>query len=112
MFERRSEPLISQAQWLLRLLRSLRLASIVVGTSLAAGIFGYHVLGHMGWVDSLLEASMILAGMGPVAPLQSDAVKIFASVYALFSGFILLAAAGIVVAPILHRLMHHFHQDK
>ena len=112
MFERRSEPLISRTQWFLRLLKSLRLASIVVGISLAVGIVGYHTLGHMGWIDSLLEASMILAGMGPVAPLQSDAVKIFASIYALFSGFILLAAAGIVVAPILHRLMHHFHQDK
>jgi hypothetical protein len=112
MYERRSQPLISRTQWLLRLARSLRVAGAVVGVSLLVGMLGYHFLGNLNWVDSLLEASMILAGMGPVAPLQGDTVKIFASVYALFSGFVLLAAAGIVLAPILHRLMHHFHQDK
>jgi hypothetical protein len=112
MYERRSEPLISQARWLWRLARSLRLAGMVIGLSLLAGILGYHLLGHLGWVDSLLEAAMILGGEGPIAPMQNDAVKIFASLYALFSGFVLLAAAGIVVAPILHRLMHHFHQEK
>ena len=111
-FERRSQPLISRARWFLRLARSLRLAGMVIGLSLLTGILGYHFLGHLGWVDSLLEASMILGGEGPIAPMQNDAVKIFASLYALFSGFILLAAAGIVIAPILHRLMHHFHQEK
>jgi len=112
MYEHRSQPLISRTQWVLRMLRSLRLAIAVVGVSLLAGILGYHLLGHLNWVDSFLEASMILGGEGPVAPLQSDAVKIFASLYALFSGFVLLAAASIVVAPALHRLMHLFHQDK
>jgi len=94
------------------MLRSLRIAAIVVGLSLLAGILGYHFLGHLNLVDSLLEASMILGGEGPIAPMQNDAVKIFASLYALFSGFVLLAAAGIIIAPILHRLMHHFHQEK
>ncbi len=111
MFEHKNQPLISQAQWFLRLARSLRLAGTVVVVSLLVGIIGYHFLGNMNWVDSFLEASMILAGMGPVAALQSDPVKIFAALYALFSGFVLLAAAGIVVAPFLHRLMHHFHQE-
>jgi len=110
-YERRSQPILSRTQWLLRLLRSVRLAAMVVGVSLVIGILGYHFLGHLNWVDSFLEASMILAGEGPISPLQNDAVKIFASIYALFSGFILLAAAGIVIAPILHRLMHYFHQD-
>ncbi len=112
MYERRSQPLLSRTQWLLRLLRSMRLAGMVVGVSLLAGILGYHFMGGMNGVDSFLEASMILGGEGPIAPLQNDTVKIFASLYALFSGFVLLAAAGIVIAPILHRLMHHFHQDK
>ena len=111
-YERRSQPLISQAQWLLRLMHSLRLAGAVIGISLLSGIIGYHFLGHLNWVDSFLESAMILGGEGPIAPLQNDVVKIFASIYALFSGFILLAAAGIVIAPVLHRLMHHFHQDK
>lgn len=93
------------------MLRSLARAARVVAASLLVGIIGYHFLGHLGWVDSLLEASMILGGMGPVAVMQNDAVKIFASFYALFSGFILLAAASIVVAPMLHRIMHHFHAE-
>lgn len=112
MYERRSQPLISRTRWILRMLRSLRLAFAVVGVSLLAGILGYHVLGHLNFVDALLEASMILGGEGPIAPMQNDAVKIFAALYALFSGLVLLAAAGIVVAPALHRMMHHFHQDK
>jgi hypothetical protein len=111
MYERRSQPVISRAQMLMRVLHSVRRAAVVVGVSLLAGIIGYHFLGHLNWVDSFLEASMILAGEGPINPLQNDAVKIFASCYALFSGFVLLAAAGIIVAPLLHRLMHSFHQD-
>ena len=84
---------------------------MVVTVSLLLGVLGYHVLGHLGWVDSFLEAAMILGGEGPIAQMQTDTVKIFASFYALFSGFIVLAASSIVIAPILHRLMHHFHQD-
>lgn len=112
MFEHRHQPLISHHQWLRRVARSLRIALGVVAVSLVAGISGYHLLGHIGWVDSILEASMILAGMGPVAVMQNDAVKIFASFYALFSGFILLATSGIIMAPFLHRLLHHFHVDE
>jgi len=112
MYERRSQPLLSRARWYMRLLRSMRLALTVVGLSLAAGIIGYHFIGGLSWIDSLLESAMILGGEGPIAPMQNDAVKIFASIYALFSGFVLLAAAGIIVAPVLHRLMHHFHQEK
>jgi hypothetical protein len=111
MYENRSQPVISRTRWYLRMLRSLRLALVVVGLSLLAGIIGYHLLGALSWVDSFLEASMILGGEGPIAPMQNDAVKIFASLYALFSGFVLLAAAGIILAPALHRLMHHFHQE-
>ena len=64
---------------------------------------------HLGWIDALLEASMILSGMGPVAPMQNETVKIFASFYALISGFVLLTSASIVIAPVLHRFLHHFH---
>lgn len=112
MYERRSQPVISRSRWYMRMLRSLRMAVVVIGVSLLAGIIGYHFLGGLSWVDSLLEASMILGGEGPIAPMQNNAVKVFASFYALFSGFVLLAAAGIILAPALHRLMHHFHQEK
>jgi hypothetical protein len=109
MYEHHSEPVISRAQWLLRMFHSARLALGTIGVSLLIGITGYHLLGNLGWVDALLEASMILGGMGPVAVMDNDAVKIFASFYALFSGLMLVAVAGILLAPFLHRLMHHFH---
>ncbi|MBU6474851.1 MAG: hypothetical protein KGL10_09420 [Alphaproteobacteria bacterium] len=112
MYERRNQPLITRAQWLRRLARSLRLSAAIVGVSLLSGILGYHFWGHLNWVDALLEASMILAGMGPVAPMRNDAVKIFASFYALFSGFVILAASSVALAPVLHRFLHRFHQEK
>jgi hypothetical protein len=80
---------------------------------LGIGMLGYHLIESMSWVDSLLNASMILGGMGPVTPLQTDAGKIFASFYALYSGVVLLASVGVLAAPILHRFMHRFHlQDE
>jgi hypothetical protein len=80
---------------------------------LGIGVLGYHLIESMSWVDSLLNASMILGGMGPVTPLQTDAGKIFASFYALYSGVVLLASVGVLAAPILHRFMHRFHlQDE
>ena len=82
--------------------------------SLGIGMTGYHFLESLSWLDSLLNASMILGGMGPVNPLQTAAGKIFASFYALYSGVVLLAAVGILVAPIFHRFLHRFHlaEDK
>lgn len=72
-------------------------------------MIGYHFLEGLTWIDSLLNASMILGGMGPVTPLQTTAGKIFASAYALYSGVILLASVGILITPIFHRFLHHFH---
>ena len=80
--------------------------------ALSRGIAGYHILAGLGFVDSLLEASMILGGMGPVKELHSDAAKIFASIYALFSGIIFIALMGIMLAPVAHRVMHKFHVDE
>ena len=80
--------------------------------ALMIGIAGYHFLSGFNWVDSLLEASMILGGMGPVRELPNDAAKVFASIYALFSGLILIAVMGIILSPVLHRVMHKFHVDE
>jgi hypothetical protein len=77
--------------------------------ALGIGIVGYHVLGGLSWIDAVLEASMILGGMGTVAPMNNDAVKIFASVYALFSGFVALSSMAVIIGPWLHRLLHHLH---
>ena len=77
--------------------------------SLGIGMIGYHIFEGLSWLDSLLNASMILGGMGPVNPLKTDAGKVFASFYALYSGVILLASVGILITPIFHRFLHRFH---
>ena len=79
---------------------------------LILGIVGYHYIAGFDWVQSLLEASMILGGMGPVRELPNDGAKIFASVYALFSGLIFIAIMGLVLAPVVHRILHKFHVDE
>ena len=72
-------------------------------------MLGYHFLESLSWIDALLNASMILGGMGPVTPLQTNAGKIFASFYSIYSGVILLASVGVLAAPIFHRFLHRFH---
>jgi hypothetical protein len=90
------------------------IGALLLVFSLGAGMAGYHFLENLSWIDSLLNAAMILGGMGPVNPLQSDAGKIFASFYAIYSGVILLASVGVLIAPIFHRFLHQFHlaEDK
>jgi hypothetical protein len=108
-FERRQDKLLPRRLFLWRLARWCAMAAAVVVGSLAVGICGYHYLDGLPWVDSLLNASMILGGMGPVDPMKSNAAKIFASLYALYSGLALIAVVGLMLAPILHRLLHKFH---
>ena len=112
MFERRREKLATLPVFLRRMLASLGLAGLLVAAALFLGISGYHWIAGFSWVDSLLEASMILGGMGPVNPLPSDAAKVFASCYALFSGLMFIAVMGIVLGPLVHRFLHKFHVDE
>jgi flagellar biosynthesis protein FliR len=95
--------------FILRMLRHLAGAVGLVVGALAIGIFGYHYIAGFSWVDSLLNAAMILGGMGPVNPLTDTASKLFASFYALFAGIIFLVIAGVLFAPIFHRFLHRFH---
>jgi len=111
-YEKFSDAVAPRNVWLGRVGRSFALAVTLLGISLFIGIAGYHWLGQLPWVDAILEASMILGGMGPVATMKSDTVKLFAAAYALFSGFILLSSFGIFTAPWLHRLMHYFHSEE
>lgn len=92
-----------------RLGKSFAAMFIIVSAALLAGIVGYHSIAHLSWVDSLLNASMILTGMGPVDPMKDTASKVFASAYALFSGVVFLSAVGVLLSPIVHRLLHAFH---
>jgi hypothetical protein len=84
-------------------------ALLLVFISWGIGILGYHVFEGFSWIDSTLNAAMILGGMGPVDTLHTDTGKLFASFYALFSGIVFLVAVGVLIAPILHRLLHQFH---
>lgn len=110
MFEQRHEPTISRLAFLRRLSGSVALAGGVVVVAVAIGVAGYHWIGGLGWVDSFLNACMILTGMGPVDRMESTASKLFASFYALFSGLVFLSTFAIVITPIVHRLMHTFHR--
>lgn len=109
MYERRYHPLISRRAFARRVLFHLSLTLGGVAGALAIGVVGYHFVAGLPWIDSILNASMILGGMGPVDPLQSSAAKLFASGYALFSGLFFVGLAGVLAAPFLHRLLHHFH---
>jgi len=109
MFERRHEKLAPVSIFIRRMAESVAMAVILASVALFIGIAGYHWLAGLGWVDSLLEASMILGGMGPVKPLTTTEAKVFASGYALFSGLVFIAVMGIVLAPITHRMLHKFH---
>lgn len=95
-----------------RFLLALGLSAGIVGFSLGLGTLGYHFIARLNWVDSLLNASMILTGMGPVDTLNSAAAKLFASGYALFSGLVFITATGILLAPIFHRVLHRFHLEE
>ena len=111
MFEHRRQPLLSRAAFLRRLGRYAAAALLLVAVSWLIGIVGYRVFEGMSWIDSMLNAAMILGGMGPVNPLRTDAGKLFASFYALFAGIVFLVSVAILMAPLLHRLLHQFHLD-
>jgi hypothetical protein len=112
MFEHRSDPLLPRHSFLLRALGYLTLSAGVVGAALGIGVLGYHHLGGLSWIDALVNASMILGGMGPVDPIASNAGKYFASFYALFSGLLFIGAASLAMAPFVHRIMHKLHLDE
>jgi hypothetical protein len=111
MFETKSDRLLPWPRFLKRMAFSALLAYAIVSVALFAGVLGYHSIAGLGWIDSVLNASMILTGMGPVDPMTTTAAKLFASAYALFSGVVFLSAMGIVLSPIFHRILHAFHVD-
>src|SRR5262245_32524961 len=112
MFEHRSAPLLPYDLWVRRLLRFASLGAAIIAFGLGSGTLGYHYFADFGWLVSALNAAMILTGMGPVDHVEQTGGKIFAIVYALFSGIVFLGAAAIVMAPWLHRLLHRLHADE
>jgi hypothetical protein len=93
------------------LARAGTIAGALVGVSLLAGILGYHHFADLGWVDSFYNASMILGGMGPTEPLASSGAKIFAGLYALYSGLVLIASTAVVLSPFMTHVLHAFHAE-
>ncbi len=112
MFERRHEKLLSRRDFLKRLVEFTLISVGLIVVSLLIGMVGYHSFEELSWVDSFLNAAMLMGGMGQINPLQTDAGKIFAGVYALYCGMVLLIAVGLFAAPIVHRFLHRFHLEK
>jgi polyferredoxin len=111
LFERHNEKLLPRRKFLMRLLKYALIAVVLILFSLVIGMVGYHMLEGLSWVDAFLNAAMLMGGMGPVNALHTDVGKIFAGVYALYCGMVLLIAVGIFAVPVLHRFLHHFHLE-
>ena len=109
MYERHNEPLAKPEVFVRRLALNGLIGFLLLMFSLGIGILGYHFLEGLAWIDALLNASMILGGMGPVNPIHTNIGKVFASFYALYSGVVLLASVGVLATPIFHRFLHYFH---
>ena len=106
------EPLAPPAVFRGRMIRSSLVALCMIAVSLAIGVLGYRLFGGLeSWVDCVYNAAMILGGMGPVDVLHSDAGKVFASLYAIYSGVTLLTSVGVLITPALHRVLHSLHVE-
>lgn len=108
-FEGKSQPLASRAVFLGRLMGNGAVALVTILGGLAVGMVGYRALEGLSWLDAFLNAAMLLGGMGPVSDLHTTAGKIFAGVYALMCGLLLVAVTGLILAPVLHRVLHALH---
>lgn len=111
LYERRNEDLVSIPSFIARMLRAFFATLIIVCVSLAIGTIGYCYFLEKPWDDGLVSAAMILTGMGPVDDMKTTAGKLFASFYALYSGLAFLSMVTIIIAPVYHRFLHHFHLD-
>lgn len=110
-FEHRGEPVIAPRQFLGRMARSGMVAAALLVVSLAIGMVGYHLLEGLSWIDAFLNAAMLLGGMGPVNAPVTWGGKLFAGLYALYCGLAVIVGAGVIVAPVAHRVLHRFHAE-
>jgi hypothetical protein len=111
MYEHKHDPLLPPADFLVRMGRNFAFGLLIVAVSMLLGSCGYHYFGGLAWIDSVLNAAMILTGMGPVNPMTSTSGKLFATFYALYSGIAFLTMITVILAPLIHRLLHKFHVD-
>jgi hypothetical protein len=101
----------SAATFMMRLAGSILTAILLIVVSLGIGVWGYHTFEGMSYIDAFANASMILSGMGPLTPMVTSEGKIFAGLYALYSGFALLTVTAVTLAPVVHRFLHRLHID-
>lgn len=111
MYETRRQPPLSRRQFVRRMLWHFVFSQLLVASSLGVGMAGYIYFEHLGWRDAFLNAAMLLGGMGPVETPVTPGGKLFAGLYALYAGLVLLIVAAALFGPLLHRLMHKFHWD-
>ena len=110
-FEHRAQPVVPPRQFIIRLAQSGIIALAVIVVSLFIGMVGYHILEGLRWIDAFLNASMLLGGMGPVNTPVTFGGKLFAGLYALYCGLAVILVAGIILAPVAHRILHRFHME-
>jgi len=110
-FEHKSKPLLPRKKFYIRFFRYAGVSFVLLSVSLGVGVIGYHYLNDLTWIDSLLNASMILTGMGPVDAMKNNGAKWFASLYAIFSGVAFLSTVAVFLSPVVHRFMHKIHLE-
>jgi len=111
MYEPKTHAPIPRHRFVKRVLRHAAIAVVLLLLSLAIGMAGYEYFEQLPWRDAFLNAAMLMGGMGPVDALRTDGGKVFAGLYALYSGLVFLVASGLVFAPVVHRVLHRFHWD-
>jgi hypothetical protein len=111
VYESKLQPPLARAQFARRLLVHLLAALGLLTASLALGMLGYVLCERLSWMDAFLNAAMLLGGMGPVDPPQTDGGKLFAGLYALYTGLVFILSAALIFTPVLHRVLHRFHWD-
>jgi len=111
MYERRRHPLLSPRAFAWRLARHAAFAAFLMALSLGIGMLGYGHFEHWAWRQAFLNSAMLLGGMGPVHPPATEEGQLFSGFYALYAGLVFLLVAGLLLAPLVHRLLHHFHWE-
>ncbi len=111
-YEHRTQPPLPRGRFIRRLLLHGGYAAVLVGASMVLGTAGYVTFAHQSLIDAFLNAAMLLGGMGPVGSIDGDAGKLFAAFFALYSGLVFLVAAGLLLAPVFHRVLHYFHWEQ
>ena len=112
MYEPKTHAPIPRHRFVKRVLRHAAIAVVLLLLSLAIGMAGYEYFEQLPWRDAFLNAAMLMGGMGPVDALRTDGGKVFAGLYALYAGLVVIAVAGLLLGPAVHHVMHHVDWDE